>query len=86
MEHIIGQPQQPAFRPPPIDVSQTSEIKCSDCGDNTFFPALRFRKVSRLLTGTPDDAIIPVEVYVCSNCGMALRELLPKELQDLYER
>jgi len=86
MEHIIGQTPPPNLQQPSIDISQTSEVVCLECGDNTFFPALRFRKVSRILTGTPEDAVVPVEVYVCSTCGRALRELLPKQLQNLYDR
>ena len=33
-------------------------------------------------TGTPNDAIVPVELYLCGDCGEINQELLPKELQN----
>ena len=31
--------------------------------------AMKFRKVSKLLTGQKQDGILPVEVYMCTACG-----------------
>ena len=42
----------------------------------------QFLKVSKIVTGTPQDAIIPVELYLCGDCGEINQELLPKELQN----
>jgi hypothetical protein len=38
--------------------------------------------MSKLITGQAQDAIIPIEVYLCTQCGKALQELLPTELRD----
>ena len=38
-------------------------------------------KISKIVTGTPNDAIIPVELYLCGDCGEICEELLPKELK-----
>ena len=55
----------------------------SQCGEDLFMPSMRFRKISKLLTGTPKDTIIPIEVYVCVECGTVNTELLPDELKNL---
>jgi hypothetical protein len=45
-------------------------------------PGFRFKKMSKLITGQAQDAIIPIEMYLCTQCGKALQELLPLELRD----
>jgi hypothetical protein len=35
-----------------------------------------------LATGQAKDAIIPVELYLCGDCGEILKELLPEELKS----
>ena len=56
---------------PKIDIKQTSPIVCDnqDCGNDIFMPAMKFRTVSKLLAGTQDDQIIPVQVFICTACG-----------------
>lgn len=56
-------------------------VSCDKCTGDLFLPSFKFKKVSRLLTGSPKDQIIPIEVFVCASCGTMLNELLPKELQ-----
>lgn len=68
----VGQPQ--------IDISKATDLVCN-CGGDTFVNGFRFKKVSKIMTGTPDDAIIPIEVFLCGDCGEPLEELLPKELR-----
>lgn len=60
-------------------------IDCVKCGGDLFLPSFKFKKVSRLLTGSPKDQIIPIEVFVCGNCGTILNELLPKEFKNETE-
>jgi hypothetical protein len=45
-------------------------------------PAMRFKKVSRLITGEAKDSIIPIELFLCTQCGKPLQELVPDELKD----
>jgi hypothetical protein len=45
-------------------------------------PGMRFKKVSRLITGEAKDSIIPIEVFLCTQCGKPLQELMPDELKD----
>lgn len=76
-----GQQQQ---TPPPqqkITLDQTEEITCPKCEGDVFFPGVKFRKISKLLTGTPNDQYFPIEVYTCGSCGEILEEMLPKEFK-----
>jgi hypothetical protein len=45
-------------------------------------PGFRFRKVSRLITGGAKDSVLPIEMYLCTQCGKPLQDLLPDELKD----
>lgn len=71
-----GQPQ-----PPKISLKDAKEISCQECGGTVFLEGNKFLKVSKLLTGQSQDAIMPVPVYLCGDCGEICEELLPKEFQ-----
>ena len=68
-----------------IDLSTSKPIVCEECGYNTFIPATRMRRISKLLTGAAQDMIIPIEVFLCGNCGEINKALYPKELDLLDE-
>jgi hypothetical protein len=67
--------------PPGITLNDARDMNC-ECGNNAFMPSFRFKKLSKLVTGQSQDSIIPIELYLCTQCGKALQELLPIELQD----
>lgn len=67
--------------PPDFKLTDAREMLC-ECGNNTFMDGVRFRKVSRLLTGNSIDSVIPVQVFLCTSCGKAFNEMLPSELQE----
>ena len=66
-----------------IDIKQSMPITDDD-GNQVFFEATVLRKVSKFLTGTSEDAVIPIPVFVNKD-GKILTSLLPKELRDEYE-
>jgi DNA-directed RNA polymerase subunit RPC12/RpoP len=78
---IGGKGQTPQPQQPKIDLSQATEITCQECGGSVFIPGNKFLKISKIIAGTAQDAIIPVELYLCGDCGEINQELLPKELQ-----
>ena len=44
----------------------------------------KFRTISKIVTGTPQDVVIPIEVYLCGECGEVHKYVYTKkELQDL---
>ena len=64
-----------------INLNDARDMVC-ECGGKIFMPGVRFKKLSKIMTGQPQDTIIPIEMYLCTACGVPLQELLPKELQD----
>lgn len=79
MAQLIGGNQQP--QQPKIDLSQAKEITCQNCNGTIFIDANKFLKVPRIAAGTHQDLLIPVQVYLCGDCGELCEELLPKEFQ-----
>jgi hypothetical protein len=52
-----------------IDIKQTTPITC-DCGSEIFIPAMKFRRVPKLMTGSKEDQMIPVQIMMCVSCGI----------------
>lgn len=51
------------------DLSQSTPVGCEECGNEYFEQVLHFRKISKFLTGSDKDQIVPVPTYACSKCG-----------------
>lgn len=73
--------QQPPQQQINIKPEDLQDIIC-ECGGELYLPSMKFKKVNKLLTGSSQDQIIPIEVFVCAACGQVLEELLPKELKN----
>ena len=65
-----------------IDLTKTQEIVCDKCGGKVFQEGLMLRKASKFLTGTTQDALIPLPVFSCSACGHVNEEFLPEPLKN----
>jgi len=61
---------------PTIDIKKTVPVLCdaADCENDMFMTAMKFRKVPKLLAGTKDDQIVPVQVFMCTACGNVNKE------------
>jgi uncharacterized Zn finger protein len=64
-----------------ISIEKTEGIVCDKCGGQTFQESLLIRKASKFLTGTAQDAIIPIPTFSCTQCGHVNEEFLPAELK-----
>ena len=62
-------------------LNQSTAIVCESCQNPTFIEVTYLRKVSRLLTGRPDDSLMPVPTFACSNCGSVNEEFKIKEAE-----
>ena len=67
-----------------VDITQSTPIK-SENGNQVFQEAVILRKISKFLTGTSQDAVVPIPVFVDVKTGKILIEMLPKELRAEYE-
>ena len=73
MEQQVQQPQ--------IDLKNTSEIKNSE-GGSIFQQGILLRKVSRFVTGTDSDALLPIPVFYDPTTNKILSDSDPKELRE----
>ena len=60
-----------------IDLSKTDTIVCEECGNASFIQAFFLKKVSALVSPTGKEAIVPIQVFSCGNCGA-----IPKNMMD----
>lgn len=52
-----------------VNVMDAPNVKCEQC-ENIFFEKVTIiKKISKLLTGSPEDQLVPMETYVCKSCG-----------------
>ena len=65
-----------------ISLDKTTGIKCDKCDNNIFIEGMLLRKASRFITGTAQDAMIPIPVFTCSKCGHVNEEFLPMQLRN----
>ena len=52
-----------------INLEDTTEIKCEKCDSNVFNQSVMLRGISRFITGTQQDGVMPIPVFSCAKCG-----------------
>jgi uncharacterized Zn finger protein len=62
-----------------VDINQTSEVTCDECGGDVFEQVIKMRKLSALLSPTGKTAYVPMPVFACKKCGHINEEFLPQE-------
>jgi DNA-directed RNA polymerase subunit RPC12/RpoP len=65
-----------------LDLSQTTDLECSNCGSKFFHMAYMFKKISALISPTGKDSIVPIETFACLECGNINKEFLPRNVND----
>jgi hypothetical protein len=66
-----------------VDILATTPIVC-ECGNPTFKEVMYIRKESRLMSGLPEDRIVPIQLMACDKCGELLEAFIPAPLKQLY--
>ena len=64
-----------------ITLDKTTPVTCDECGGETFQEVVLLRKASRFVTGTAQDALIPIPAFACVKCGHVNEDLLPPQLR-----
>ena len=54
---------------PKINLRDCETIKCEKCEGIYFREVIYVKKVSKLLTGSPEDTTVPFPIYKCDDCG-----------------
>jgi uncharacterized Zn finger protein len=65
-----------------ITLDKTTPVTCDECGGETFQEVVLLRKASRFVTGTSQDALIPIPSFACVKCGHLNEDLLPPQLRN----
>jgi uncharacterized Zn finger protein len=60
---------------PKIDLRQQETVKCEKCESTYFKEITLLKKVSKLLTGSHEDTIVPFPTYMCNDCGHVNKDL-----------
>ncbi len=64
-----------------IDISKTDTIVCEECGNASFIQAFFLKKVSALVSPTGKEAIVPIQVFSCGNCGAIPKNMIDQSAQ-----
>ena len=59
-----------------VDLKDAETIKCKNCGNYLFIQSFVLKKLSALVSPNGQEALIPVQVYSCGNCGTILEGML----------
>lgn len=73
--------QQPQLN---LDLSKTTPIFTA-AGGKIWHQGYLLRKVSKFVTGTADDNVLPIQVFYDPETGDILKEGLPEELKFMIE-
>jgi uncharacterized Zn finger protein len=68
-----------------ITLDKTTGMSCDECNNEVFIEGVMLRKASRFITGTAQDAMIPIPVFACSKCGHVNEEFIPLQLRNKSE-
>ena len=52
-----------------VDLRDAETIKCNDCDNYLFITSFVLKKLSAIVSPNGQEALIPVQVYSCGNCG-----------------
>jgi len=52
-----------------VDLKQADTIKCSSCNNYLFITSFILKKLSAIVSPNGQEALVPVQVYSCGNCG-----------------
>lgn len=64
-----------------IDLKNTTEVKNFN-GGSVFVQGVILRKVSRFVTGTDEDALLPIPVFYDPETKKILTDSVPKDLRE----
>jgi len=64
-----------------VDISQTSEMKCEKCENNTFKQTMMLRKMSAIVSPNGQETIIPMAVFACESCNHVNDEFKQSEFE-----
>ena len=66
------------YQEPPqqIDIGDTETILCEKCGNASFIQSFFLKRISPLVSPTGKEAIVPIQVFACGNCGTIPKNMM----------
>jgi hypothetical protein len=61
-----------------INLAEVPYLECEECQNTTFEEKLMIKKVSKFMTGSNQDSIVPIPVMACAKCGHINELFKPK--------
>jgi uncharacterized Zn finger protein len=61
-----------------INIAEVPYLECEECQNTTFEEKLMIKKVSKFMTGSNQDSIVPIPVMACAKCGHINELFKPK--------
>ena len=62
-----------------LDISKADTIVCEECGNASFIQAFFLKKISALMSPTGKEAIVPMQVFSCGNCGAIPKNMIQQQ-------
>lgn len=59
-----------------IDLREQPSVVCTECSSEFFREVTMIKKVSKFITGSSQDTIVPFPTYCCDKCGHVNEEFL----------
>ncbi len=78
---FVGQQDQQT-PPPQIDLGDAETITCEECGNASFIQSFFLKRISPLVSPTGQEAIVPIQVFSCGNCGSIPKKMMSTALQQ----
>lgn len=60
---------QPKKQQVQVDLNDAETMLCEDCGNGVFIPAFFLKRLSAIVSPTGKEALVPIQVYSCGDCG-----------------
>jgi hypothetical protein len=71
----LGGQSQPQLN---INLADAPYMECEECQGKVFEEKMMIKKVSRFMTGSDQDSIVPIPVIACAKCGHINEMFKPK--------
>ena len=52
-----------------VDLNEAETMLCEDCGNGVYIPSFFLKRLSPLMSPTGKEALVPIQVYSCGDCG-----------------
>jgi predicted nucleic acid-binding Zn ribbon protein len=61
-----------------INLADAPYMECEECQGKVFEEKMMIKKVSKFMTGSDQDSIVPIPVIACAKCGHVNELFKPK--------